>query len=103
MSANSIKIRRRDRRVLLALLSDAENLSGAPIADTAQVSHARVHRVLARLVSAGYVTREAWTRADDHPRRRFYRLTSEGRAWAHAELGLLPRRPTDCQEPENAT
>lgn len=91
---NALRIRRRtwpyrrDRRVLLALLTGAANLSGWPITRTAQVSAARTYRVLDRLEDAGLVVGEWEARGDGRPRRRFYRLTPQGRQWALAQLGL---------------
>ena len=84
------KLRRRDRRVLVALLTDTENLSGFPLASLAQVSAARVYRVLDLLENAGHVTGR-WGEGPA-PRRRFYRLTPDGRDWAHGVLGLTPAR-----------
>lgn len=88
------RTRRRDHRVLLALLTDAADLAGWPLARTAQVTASRVYVLLARLENAGHVTGEWEERDDDKPRRRFYRLTPEGRVWALGELGLTPRRET---------
>ncbi|MGI5414252.1 PadR family transcriptional regulator [Actinomadura luteofluorescens] len=88
-------LRRRDRRVVLALLTGADNLSGYPLARAAQVSAVRVYRVLDRLQDADYVT-ATWTDVtglgEDGVlrQRRCYRLTSDGRVWAHRTLGLTP-------------
>jgi DNA-binding PadR family transcriptional regulator len=80
------KLRRRDCRVVLALLTGAGNLSGYPLAKLAQVSAARVYRVLDLLEDAGHVA--AHWEDGPPPRQRFYRLTPDGRAWAHRTLGL---------------
>lgn len=83
------KLRRRDRRVVIALLTGAGNLSGFPLATLAQVSTARVYRVLDLMEDAGHVT--AHWGDGPRPRRRFYRLTPDGCAWAHRTLGLKPK------------
>lgn len=79
---------RRERRVLLALLSGASSLSGYPLSRAAQVGSGTVYVVLARLERAGLVDADWETRADNKSRRRFYRLTSEGRTYALEALGL---------------
>jgi DNA-binding PadR family transcriptional regulator len=72
---------RRERRVLLALLSGASNLSGYPIGRAAQVGSGRVYVTLAKLEKQAY-----WVVRDQVPGgRAFYRLTPAGR---HAVMGL---------------
>lgn len=83
---------RRDRRVLLALLSGAGNLSGYPISRTAQVRAGTLYPLLARLEKRGWVTSEWEVRTDGRLPRRFYSLTSEGRRCALALLGLEEKR-----------
>ena len=78
------------RRVLLALLADADHMSGYPLSRTAQARSASVYITLDHLEDAGYVTAEWEARDDDKPRRRFYRLTPEGREYAMAVLRLEP-------------
>jgi PadR family transcriptional regulator PadR len=81
------RVPRSDRRVLLALLSGAANLSGYPLARTAQVRYGRVYVILDRLENAGWVTGQ-WGPGEVDKRRRFYRLTDDGRPRAMATLGL---------------
>lgn len=77
---------RKDRRVLLALLSGATNLGAITVSRAAQVGAGYVHVSLARLESFGWVTRE-WT--DYSPDRRcLYSLTPMGRERAMLRLGL---------------
>jgi DNA-binding PadR family transcriptional regulator len=78
------------RRVLLALLADADHMSGYPISCTAQARAASVYRVLDHLEDGRYVTAEWEVRDDDKPRRHFYRLTPKGHEYAMAVLELEP-------------
>jgi DNA-binding PadR family transcriptional regulator len=78
---------RRERRVLLALLSGASNLSGYPVARAAQVGYGKVYVILARLEREGWADSD-WGPETGHGRRRFYRLTGTGRRHALAMLGL---------------
>jgi PadR family transcriptional regulator, regulatory protein PadR len=89
----SRKVSRRARRVLLALLSDAGNLSGFVIGRAAQTGSGTVYPVLAKLESNGWVT-GTWDTVvqSNGGRRRFYRLTDEGRAHALRLLGLEDSR-----------
>lgn len=86
MSRKPWKPNRRERRILLVLMSGAGGLSGYPIARAAQVGSGYVYVALARLQHHGWVTSE-WA---DGPelRRRFYRLTLDGRRNALECLGL---------------
>jgi PadR family transcriptional regulator, regulatory protein PadR len=79
---------RRERRVLLALLSGASNLSGYPLSRTAQVAGGHVYVILARLERQGWVTGEWETGKPEGERRRFYALTPEGRKVALLFLKL---------------
>lgn len=87
-----LRLSRRDRRVLLALLTDATNLSATTLAVTAQVSPWRVFQIIDRLEDANVVVtaREELSPGDIRPPRRYYRLTAQGRAWAHEALALVP-------------
>lgn len=80
---------RRNRRILLALLSGAGNLSGYPISRAAQAGSGAVYLLLAKLERAGWVASE-WGPVfnDEGMRRRFYRLTPYGRVQAFRLLGL---------------
>lgn len=73
------------RAVLEVLLVGAEDMYGAEIAAQADLATGTVHPILARLESNGWVSSE-WEDVDTHeagrPRRRFYRLTGEGRSVA---------------------
>jgi PadR family transcriptional regulator PadR len=85
------RVPRSHRRVLLALLSGAANLSGYPLARTAQVGYGRVYVILDRLEDAGWVTGR-WGPGEADRRQRFYRLTEAGRAQAMTILGLKEDR-----------
>lgn len=83
------KLRRKDKRVLAVLLTGAANLGNYTIWS---LSGAGAHTtvLLARLERCGAVTSE-WEvvpPTEDRPRRRFYRLTPEGRQWALDVLRL---------------
>jgi DNA-binding PadR family transcriptional regulator len=80
------KPNRRERRVLLALLSGAGNLSGYPLGRTAQVGSLTVYRVLDRLEDRYWVIGQWEADKPKGERRRFYTLTPVGRT---AVLGLL--------------
>jgi DNA-binding PadR family transcriptional regulator len=92
------RVPRSDRRVMLALLSGAANLSGYPLARATQVGYGRVYVILGRLERSGWVSSE-WGAPDAKGnRRRFYRLTPGGRSQALAVLGLAEDR-TEAGEP----
>lgn len=75
------------RRVLLVLLTDASNITGLTIAETAGVGVVLVYRCLDRLEDAKWAVDEL---ADGpYPRRRVYRLTPAGWTQAHDLLGLV--------------
>jgi DNA-binding PadR family transcriptional regulator len=82
----------RHRRLLLALLTGATNLSGYPACRVAHVGPATFYPVTERLERAGWVT-SRWEQ-DPPPkqegRRRFYELTWYGRAMTLNRLGLDP-------------
>jgi hypothetical protein len=92
-----IRLTRVNRRRLLVLLADAANVGGGTIWHLAGGSSARVwFGFLDKLEDAGLVTgeweapRTGWSAPSeqDSPRRRFYRLTPEGRAQAMQALDL---------------
>lgn len=83
---NDTKLSDKDKRVLAVLLSDATNLSGWSLMKLSRTSGPRVYGLLDKLEDAGLVTAE-W-QVGPEPRRRFYRLTPEGRTWALDALGL---------------
>jgi PadR family transcriptional regulator, regulatory protein PadR len=84
-----VLLTRRRRRVLLALLADAADMSGYPLCRAAQVGPGTVYPLLGHLENAGWVTGEWDTKtAPNGGRRRFYRLTDEGRAAVAAALKL---------------
>ena len=79
-----------NRRRLLVLLTDAANIGGGDIWRLAGGSSGHVwFGFLDKLEDAGLVTGE-WETPEplDHPRRRFYRLTPDGRAAAMKALNL---------------
>ena len=79
---------RRERRVLLALLSGASNLSGYPVGHAAQVGSGRVYITLGRLEALGWVTKRAGEDGTSQGERRFYSLTPHGRSQVMRLLGL---------------
>jgi hypothetical protein len=79
---------RRDRRVLLVLLSGAVNLGASTIAGAAQVP--AVGPSLTRLEVEGWAASD-WSPEVGGHRRRLYRLTPVGRLRALAALGLEER------------
>jgi DNA-binding PadR family transcriptional regulator len=86
MTMDEIKLSDKDKRVLAVLLSDATNLSAFPLAKLSRTSSGGIYVLLARLERNDLVTSE-W-QVGPEPRRRFYRLTPEGRTWALDALGL---------------
>lgn len=83
-----VRLTRKNRRVLLVLLSGATNLSGYPICQAAMTGSGTVYYLLWRLEDAGWVTSEEGPVFNGDMRRRFYRLTPAGRSEAYALLGL---------------
>ena len=89
---------RAQRRVLLALLSGAGNLSGYPLCRAAQVWSATTYPTLDWLEATGWVTATWQENPPPQQRgnpRRFYRLTPEGRAAAMKILGLTEGQTDD--------
>lgn len=78
---------RRDRRVLLAILSGASNLSLLTVSRVAQVSPRRAALTMAQLEGLGWIDR-LHGHGTGPPRRRFYWVTSTGRAAVMSALGL---------------
>jgi PadR family transcriptional regulator, regulatory protein PadR len=74
---------------MLVLLSGAPGLGGYTVARAAMTGSGRVYAILARLERRGWVESD-WESPEplDRPRRRFYRLTREGRSQSLAALGL---------------
>lgn len=87
-TVDGITATRRMRRVLLALLTDAGNLSMSTIARAAGVSGVSVFACLDKLEARGWMT--GTFASGPYPRRRFYRLTPEGWGFAHQLLELTP-------------
>jgi DNA-binding MarR family transcriptional regulator len=85
------KPRRRERRVLLALLSGASGLSISLVMRVAQVSSGTAYVTLARLERLGWVTARRENRTDELAPRRFYSLTPDGRAEVLRMLRLEER------------
>ena len=86
----AIKPKRQTRKVLTVLLTGALNLSGGTIWYLTGGNAGRVYLVLAELERAGWVTREREVVpfGEDRDRRRFYRLTPDGRQKAFDLLNL---------------
>lgn len=85
------KPNRRQRRVLLALLSGLPRLSGYPLCQMSQAGPGTVYPLLARLERLEWVSSE-WETPNPLPpgrgRRRFYALTLEGRRNVARLLGM---------------
>ena len=84
------KVPRKDRRVLLVLLTGATTLTHVTICKAADVPPGSIAPMLATLEAAGWVTSE-WdppVLRTGPPRRRIYHLTDVGRANALLLLGL---------------
>lgn len=80
-----------ERRILLVLLTDADELSIWPIARTARVRCSKVSALLDQLEDICAVRSELGTPSrPGGPRSRFYRLTPSGRRWAYERVGLKP-------------
>jgi DNA-binding MarR family transcriptional regulator len=81
---------RRQRRVLLVLLTGASNLGGYTVCQAAQVGPGTFYPMMDRLERTGWVTGrwEAVPAGEDRPRRRFYSLTLKGQMRARQMLGL---------------
>jgi DNA-binding PadR family transcriptional regulator len=82
-----IRIRptRRTKHVLSVLLTGATNLDGLLIMQLAGTTGFGAYTVIDRLEEAGWITGE-WDQYMAPPRRRYYKLTRQGRAKA---IGLL--------------
>jgi PadR family transcriptional regulator PadR len=81
--------------VLEALLRDPEQERyGAEIGESAELRSGTVHPILARLEGVGWLA-SRWEDVDPHaegrPARRYYRLTADGVAAAHAALARAHR------------
>ena len=89
-TVDHIKPTRRTRRVLAVLLTGADGLSGYPIARQAGCGIAATHRILSRLLDAGWVTGQWDHHADGEPRHQYFRLTPEGTRQATRMLDISP-------------
>lgn len=89
MPGREWKPNRRERRILLVLMTGAPGLSGYPISRLAQAGSGSVYPTLARLEKLGWVTGE-WDAAEtaNGGRRRFYKLTVIGRENVAQLLGI---------------
>lgn len=74
---------------MLVLLSGAPELGGYTIGRAAMTGYGKVYVILDRFERLGWVEGE-WESPEplNRPRRRFYRLTGEGRSQALAAVGL---------------
>lgn len=90
MTEYEYKLRRPDRRVLAVLLTGAANLGQLTVIKLSGASPARAAVVLARLERCGIVLLAPGhlVPGETRLRRKFYRLTPDGRAWAMEALGL---------------
>lgn len=87
---HNIRLTQTTLRVLDAFMSDvARELSGADIWDMTKIGAGSRYPILARLEDAGWLT-SRWEELDPteagRPRRRYYRLTMKGQAWARSAL-----------------
>lgn len=78
---------RRDRRVLLVLLTGASNLTGLRICEAAGIGSGTAYPALAKIERLGWVNRERVT-GYGRPDRWLYSLTADGRAGVMEVLGL---------------
>jgi DNA-binding MarR family transcriptional regulator len=96
-------IRRGDRRVMLALLSGAGNLSGARVYLAAGIGSGSFYTVVDRLEQRGYVWRERREPRFGEEMASFrYRLTPAGRVALLELLGLEEYEPGGGWEPAPA-
>lgn len=84
------------RAILIALLDQPESpVYGLELTRRAGLPSGTVYPVLARLEEAGWIT-SAWENVDPQqvarPRRRLYRLTSAGMAYAPSAVDTTSRR-----------
>jgi DNA-binding PadR family transcriptional regulator len=85
---SAIKPTRRNRAVLLVLLTGAPRLDGLTIASASGTGDGGVHKTLARLAALGWVDSDWEAGKPEGERHRFYELTPDGRAHALRLLGL---------------
>lgn len=89
MPGREWKPNRRERRILLVLMTGAPGLSGYPISRLAQTGSGSVYPTLARLEKLGWATSERDTvETPNGGRRRFYKLTVTGRENVARLLGI---------------
>jgi PadR family transcriptional regulator, regulatory protein PadR len=84
------------QRVLQALLDKpAKAQYGLEICEAAKLASGTIHPILARLEKVGWLD-SYWEDIDPHragrPRRRYYRLSSDGAQWARAALAAVEAR-----------
>ena len=79
-------------KVLAAFLEDpAADRYGLDLMKVTDMTSGTLYPILARLRAAGWVQAE-WEQPDpdaSRPARRYYRLTPDGRVWAHTEIAAL--------------
>jgi DNA-binding PadR family transcriptional regulator len=86
LGSTRVRLTRGRRRVLLALLSGADNLDGWRLSQAAQVWSAVLYPFLDHLEAAGWATRA--TPTERGKKQFFWSLTPEGHVRAVSALGL---------------
>ncbi|WEK61542.1 MAG: PadR family transcriptional regulator [Candidatus Microbacterium colombiense] len=89
--------------VVQVLLGSAEPVWGLALAKAVERAPGTVYPILSRLEDLGWLVGE-WEGDSDHtgPRRRYYRLTDEGRAEAAAVIAARQRRVVTVPSPRLA-
>lgn len=89
--------------VVQVLLGSAEPIWGLALAKSVERAPGTVYPILSRLEDLGWLIGE-WEGESDHsgPRRRYYRLTDEGRAEAAILIAARARRVVSAPTPRLA-
>jgi PadR family transcriptional regulator PadR len=91
---DDVRLTSQSLRVLKAFLGSAKPLAGIDLMDAARLSSGTLYPILIRLERVGVLESE-WEELDPaavkRPRRRFYRLTREGRRFAKDALADVSR------------
>lgn len=89
--------------VVQVLLGSADPIWGLALAKAVERAPGTVYPILSRLEELGWIVGD-WEGESDHsgPRRRYYRLTEEGRAEAAALVAARARRVVSAPTPRLA-
>ena len=87
---HDIRLTQTTLMVLRAFVADVgKELSGVDIGESTRIASGSRYPIMARLEEAGWLT-SRWEEADSRkigrPRRRYYRLTTNGQAWTRSAL-----------------